>query len=80
MYNESTYFKFELYTIHVGSINSFGGSKEYIASGFSLFLASSSLFRKTNFFYNIGTITNVIKNSIFFLFKQSFLQYLSNSP
>ena len=38
MYNESTYFKFELYTIlafgalprsliHVGSINSFGGSK-----------------------------------------------------
>ena len=27
MYNESTYFEFELYTIHVGSINSFGGSK-----------------------------------------------------
>ena len=24
---ESTYFKFELYTIYVGSINSFGGSK-----------------------------------------------------
>ena len=27
MYNELTYFKFELYTIHVGSINSFGRSK-----------------------------------------------------
>ena len=27
MYNESTYFKFEPYTIHVGSINSFGGNK-----------------------------------------------------
>ena len=27
MYNESTYFKFELYTILVGSINSFGESK-----------------------------------------------------
>ena len=27
MYNESTYFTFELYTINVGSINSFGGSK-----------------------------------------------------
>ena len=27
MYNESTYFKFELYTINAGSINSFGGSK-----------------------------------------------------
>ena len=27
MSNESTYFKFELYTIHVGSINSFGGRK-----------------------------------------------------
>ena len=32
MYNESTYFKFELYTIHVGSINSFGGSKVAIYS------------------------------------------------
>ena len=27
MYNESTYFKFELYNIHVGSITLFGGSK-----------------------------------------------------
>ena len=45
---------------------------------FSLFLASSNIFRKINFFYNIETITNVNKNSIF-LFKQSFLQYLSNS-
>ena len=27
MYNESTYFKFELYIIHVGPINSFGGSE-----------------------------------------------------
>ena len=35
MYNKSTYFKFELYTIHVGSINAFGGSKVPIfGSGF----------------------------------------------
>ena len=34
MYNESKYFKFELYTIHVGSINSFGGKCQYIGSGF----------------------------------------------
>ena len=59
MYNESAYVKFELYTIHIGSINSFGGSKVpiywqrffYLADAF-LFYFEFFIFTKLFFAFN----------------------------
>ena len=55
MYNESTYFKFELYIIHVGSINLFGGSKVPIYwQRFSIKLVNVNRSFKENMHCNNG--------------------------
>ena len=52
MYNESRYFKFELYAIHVGSINSFGGSK--VPTYWQPFLS------KLCYYYNFVFLTYIV--------------------